>query len=326
MERLVIASEFREDTGFGWYSTMLVRELSKLTSVGVIPISGEGLSREIMPKCVCDEDPDVLIASIGNIPSDIEAPILSTMWEATEIPESKRAPLARFKHIIVPTQWCAKTFRKYHKSVHVVPLGSYLKWSDVPFNPFTFTIIGADESAVDKKRIQEVIHTFERTFDHHNVRLLVKRSPKCFSLEWRSPRVLVISKNLKREEYNQLIERTTVGIQMSCMEGWSFPTNEFMAHGRPVIVARAAGMRDFVSAQSCFEMDHHPAKVPMAVYEGCGTAPFSTAKSLSRMMREAYINWEKVVTKGQLAFEQAARFTPELMAFKFLNKLCELKS
>lgn len=322
-----IIASFQEENGYGQFTCAIVRHLIKrgidvkLTSLfnHRVPID---LQPYVASKAIRPKVYDVMFTSVSNQTPDY-AKIVFTMCEVTKLPTAHGEGLKRFKHVIVPTEFSAQAIRPWNKKVHFCPLGSNMSWSPVPLSPFTFTAVATDHLCPERKRIQELVDVFSRTFKTQSeVRLLLKRSPACTKLNTFDSRIEIISKDLTRAEYIEMMHRTTVGVQVSAMEGWSLPVNECLGMGRPVICPMAGAMGDYVTPEVCFPVEHIMRKTPSDVFLGEGKVPHANIEQIGSQMFFAYYNRQEVVRRGLAAFDLSQKYTQHAMGERFLT-LCQ---
>ncbi len=324
---MTIIASFFEANGYGQFTCAIVRHLIKrgirpqLTTMFGHPVPVD-LQQYIMPKAACPKVYDVQFTSVSNQTED-RAKIVFTMCEVTKLPAAHGIGLSRFKHVIVPTEFSAQAIRPWHKKIHFCPLGVSMAWSPTPLSPFTFTAVATDHLCPERKRIQELVDVFSRTFKYQeDVRLLLKRSPACGKLHTFDSRIEIIAKDLNRTDYVAMMHRTTVGVQVSAMEGWSLPVNECLAMGRPVICPMAGAMGDYLTPEVCFPVEHTMRRTPSDVFLGEGKVPHADIEQIGRQMYFAYYNRQEVIRKGLAAHDLAQKYTPHEMGERFLA-LCQ---
>ena len=325
---MYIIAAFEDSFGYGSFINNIIRHLiSRGVDVKLTPLFGMEAPVDLRPFIIpANKRPkvhDVMFCSVSNCPTDAEATVLFTMTESTELPWEHGAGLKRFKHVITPTKFSADAMRPWNKRVHICQLGADMLWSPTPFSPFTFTVVATDHLVPERKRVQEVVDIFQRTFPTEiDVHLQLKRSPDCIPATTFDKRIGSVHARLPRSTYIELMHKTTVGIQPSAMEGWSLPTNEFMAMGRPVILPVAGAMADYVDPRAVFPVDFTMRRTPKMVYLGRGKAPWADMAGIGRQMRFAYDNKFEVVKRGIAAYECAQKFTVHAMGERFYN-LCQ---
>lgn len=327
---ITIAASFEDSFGYGFFTNSIIRHLvSKNVAVQLVPLFGHAVPADLQPYCVrgFPKHIDIVIVSMPQLPTAPKATALFTMWESSEVPSCYSGDFKKFRHIIVPSQWSKSAMARHHKRIHFCPLGVNGTWSPPKFEPFTFTTVAADHQAPERKRVQEIVNTFQAVFPTEpDVALLVKRNPECTKLHTFDKRVEIIPSRLTRAGYESLIARTTVGVQLSAAEGWSLPVNEFMAAGKPVICPLAGAIGDHVPESACFPIGHKPKRAPEAVYMGVGYVPHASLSDLAAKMRFCYENRFEVVRRGIKAFEVAQKHTAHTMGENFLKLWQNLSS
>lgn len=327
---LTIAASFEPSNGYGFFTVKIIEHLVQHGyTVRLTPLHGHPPVGSLRPY-INPRPPkvhDIMFTSISNNPTDTSATALVTMTETMAVPWEYGHNLSRHKIIIVPSQYSANAVRPWVKKsrtkVFVSPLGCTMKWSPIPFDPFTFTAIATDHACPPRKRIQELVNMFSKTFPREaDVRLQLKRAPECQKIITFDSRVQVVAARLPEATYNELVHKTTVGVQPSLMEGWSLPTNQFIAVGRPVITGLAGAIGDWLTPAACFPVDHSVRKAPLPVYLGKGNIPYADMEGIGRQMRFAYENRFEVYRRGLAAYELAQKYTAHTMGQQFMD-LCQ---
>lgn len=323
-----IVGSFYEANGYGQFTAAIVRHLVRTNvSFTLTSLFDHPVPNDLVPYvCPANKRPakfDVMFSSVSNCPTDVQAKVLFTMAETTTLPWEHGSGLKRFKTIIVPTKYSADAVRPWNKNIRLCPLGSQMTWAPIPFSPFTFVAVATDHMCPKRKRIQELADMFSATFKtQSDVRLVLKRSPNCTPTVTFDKRVEIINDNIDRKAYNVLMQRATVGVQVSAMEGWCLPVNEFMAMGRPVITPLAGAVGDYITPAACFPVEHTMRKAPDAVYLGAGKVPWANMEQVGQQMLFAYNNRFEVYRRGVAAYEASQQLTPFHMGERFAA-LCQ---
>lgn len=321
---MYIAAYFEDANGYGHFTNNIVRHMvERGIKVHLTPLHGSLPPADLMPFLWRGPEVkmhDIIFTSISNNPSEIKARVIFTMSETREVPWEYGRDLARFKHVIVPTKYSAAAVKKWNKKVSICPLGTDMHWESINFSPFTFVAVATDHFCPERKRIQELTDTFSKTFRRESdVRLILKRSADCIKINTFDNRVSIITTDLSREAYKNVIVSATVGVQPSLMEGWSLPVNEFMAAGRPVITGLAGAIGDYLTPEAAFPVDYKFVRAPRPVFLGKGMIPYADMEMIGQQMRFAYENRFEVVKRGIAAYEAAQKFTKHSMGENFLN-------
>lgn len=319
-------ASFDETYGYGYVAATLARHMrERQMTFKLWPMFCHHVPDDLVPLVGRGTAPsyyDVAMVAIANNPPELRAKALFTMYESTEMPKEFSTGLERYKHLIVPTEFSRVTLAPFfnQKCVHMCPLGADAVWSAPVFTPFTFTVVAADHHCPARKRVQEIVDIFSRTFPHEaDVRLRIKRSTNCSQLHTFDSRVEIATHRMSRTEYAEWLGATTVGVQLSAMEGWSLPVNEFMAMGRPVILPLAGAMRDYVPPTACFPVRHKLRRAPKEVFQGVGMVPYGDVNHMAAQMRFAYENRFEVLRRGLAAYEAATKYTTHTMGDRFLE-------
>ncbi len=329
LRELTIAASFEPTNGYGFFTVKIIEHLVQCgVRVKLTPIHGHPPVGSLRPYLnpAPPKVHDIMFTSISNNPTDVSATVLVTMSETMAVPWEYGHSLGRHKHVIVPSKYSADAIapwaRKTRTKVHISPLGVTMPWSPTPFEPFTFTAIATDHACPERKRIQELTDTFSRTFPvEADVRLQLKRAPECRKIITFDSRVHIVAARLNDAAFCDLVHKTTVGVQPSLMEGWSLPTNQFIAVGRPVITGLAGAIGDWLTPEACFQVNHSIRRAPQAVYLGKGNIPYADMANIGRQMRFAYENRFEVARRGIAAYELSQKYTAHTMGQHFLD-LC----
>jgi len=319
-------ASFDETYGYGYVAATLARHMrERQMRFQLWPMFCHHVPADLVPLVGRGTPPpvyDVAMVAIANNPPDLRAKALFTMYESTEMPKEFSTGLERYKHLIIPTEFSRHTIGPFFppSRIHLCPLGADATWSVPIFKPFTFTVVAADHHCPARKRVQEIVDIFTRTFPHEaDVRLQIKRSTNCSTLHTFDSRVDIATNRMSRAEYAAWLGATTVGVQLSAMEGWSLPVNEFMAMGRPVIAPRAGAMRDYVPPTAMFPIQYTMRQAPKEVFLGLGQVPYGDVHHLAAQMRFAYENRFEVLRRGLAAYEASTKYTTHTMGDRFLE-------
>jgi len=325
---LTIAASFEDSNGYGYFTNRILRHFVREgVKIELFPLFGHNPPGDLMP-FVSQRKPrskyDIVFTAVANNPEGLHGRLLFTMYEATEVPVQYGVGLRRYDQIVVPTKFSADAIQPWTKrKIKLCPLGVSMRWAPPLFQPFTFTAVATDHQCPERKRIQELTDCFSETFKHEgDVRLQLKRTPECQKIRTFDRRVEIVDTRLERSTYERLIHTTTVGVQVSAMEGWSLPVNEFMAAGRPVITPLAGAMGDYCNVNCCFPVRTTLVSAPRNIFLGAGKIPWADMKHLSTQLRFVYENRQDVVRRGLAAYDHAQRFTNETMGQNFL-RLCQ---
>lgn len=248
--------------------------------------------------------------------------VLFTMWEVDSVPRQYVEQInASFKHIIVPCKHNAEAFKKsgVKGKIHIVELGLDPRIFALSMPParragdvVTFATIGRMHKLPSRKRINDIIKAFIDAFPTEpNVRLKLKVFPECDTVNVFDRRIEFIKQVWRTEEQcAAFIHNTDVGVFISTGEGWGLPQQQFMACGRPVIIANYSGPTEFFTSAGCYELRY---KLRQTKIEGHylrhGKACIVDHASLVQQFRRAYYEPTERWIKGIEAWKSAQRFT-----------------
>lgn len=321
-----LCASFEDSYGYGYVAATLARHMRDLDQpIKLWPLFGHrvpGDLQSLVGRGAAPDKYDVAMVAIATNPVGLRARALFTMYESTAMPREFAAGLARYDNLIVPTEFSRVAVAPYVPAnrIYLCPLGADAPWSPPTFAPFTFTVVAADHNCPARKRVQEIVDAFSRVFPREpDVRLQIKRSVNCAPLHTFDRRISVVADRLERSAYEAWLGATTVGVQLSAMEGWSLPVNEFMAMGRPVILPLAGAMRDYVPPAACFPVRHKLRRAPREVFQGTGMVPYGDVNHMAAQMRFAYENRFEVLRRGLAAYEASTKYTTHTMGDRFLD-------
>lgn len=230
---------------------------------------------------------------------------LLSMWEATILPEPFRESLDEFDIMMVPSQQNLELFGKYHKNVHLVPLGiDPTEWHpterptlDDPH--FTFFISGGGH----RKGSDLVIEAFRKVFDG---RIPDGPAPRLFvhsakASEFpRDERIHLFTGKLTDEEEVALYGMCHVYVQPSRGEGFGLRPLQAMAQGCPTIATNAHGHAAYghlITYPLGWAYNETP---PEAFHHGpAGFWWEPNFDELCEMMEDVYLNYDSAVVKAQ---------------------------
>ena len=175
---------------------------------------------------------------------------ISTMWEASLLPESFRDTLHEFDTVIVPSPHNVELFSAYHDNVKLVLLGvDPEQWHYVqrrpPTHEFRFLIGGSGE----RKGIDLAYRAFRAVFrtwpkDGPIPRLILK-APRGDQGQYYGDRVEVIGGRISADAEIALYETAHCYLQPSRGEGFGLQPLQAIAQGCPTILTGAHGHESF---------------------------------------------------------------------------------
>lgn len=247
--------------------------------------------------------------------------LIFTMFESDKLPEGWDEYLAAADEVIVPSRWCAETFKKSGIDATVVPLGynerafGYIDRT-VPVQhgePFTFIHY---DSFNTRKGFVEVVQAFQQEFSHtENVRLILKtvqeRSPVPLPKS-EYPNVEIVRGSVSERDLVNLLRRSHCMVYPSRGEGFGITPLEAMATGIPAIVPNAHGISEYFDPRYMLEVEVEK-KVP-ALYnkfkgEDVGSMVLCSVEDLRKKMRHAFKNQADMKALGKEASEYVKKFT-----------------
>lgn len=177
--------------------------------------------------------------------------VISTMWEATVLPEAFRENLHNFDQILVPSAHNQELFSRYHPNVTYVPLGvDTQEWAyrqrRPPTDRFVFLIGGSgSRKGVDVAyRAFRKLWPTEGSWGRDSPRpTLIFKSPR--NIEWFGPRIEHIGGHLSDQAERDLYAMAHCYLQPSRGEGWGLQPLQAIAQGCPTILTDAHGHKAF---------------------------------------------------------------------------------
>lgn len=254
--------------------------------------------------------------------------LVMTMFESDKIPEDWPDYLSLADEVIVPSTWCAETFKKSGIDATVVPLGynsDYFQYIDRPVpveENDVFTFIHYNSFNI-RKGFFEVFKAFNDEFKHNEpVRLILKstdRKPPIPIIKDIYPNIEVINAELPERDLVRLLGRANCMVYPSMGEGFGITPLEAMATGMPAIVPNAHGISEYFDSDYMLEVKVEK-KVP-GLYvrfkgQDVGEMVICDVADLRKQMRYAYNNQAKMKELGKSASEYVKKFTYKRTAEK----------
>lgn len=177
-------------------------------------------------------------------------PVISTMWEATKLPETFRECLHNFEMVIVPSEQNQELFSRYHHNVKYVPLGiETARWfytpRTQPEREFRFLIGGSGPrkgTDLAYKAFRKLWPT-EGSWGSGPIPTLMFKSPR--AIDWMGPRIHHIGGFIPSEQEVSLYEAAHCYLQPSRGEGFGLQPLQAIAQGLPTILTDAHGHHGF---------------------------------------------------------------------------------
>jgi len=252
---------------------------------------------------------------IGGPASSIDAEYCLCFWETTKLRPRDIEIIKNFpeRKIVVTCEETAKIFRNENFPVDKIILASEYEPLPLPlFNIFTFYTIYQDCTFFERKRAQDIVDAFPRAFPHQeNVRLIMKQGVTCTHLRVFDSRIKVIREAQPDVAY--LHRENHVFVSACGAEGWGYPHQDAIAHGRPVICPGFGGPMEFLDSTCAWLLPVQMVQAPGHIYEHVGEIGRLNVDDLAYAMRYAYDNKQEVMEKGVNAFIRARNFTLDQM-------------
>jgi hypothetical protein len=246
---------------------------------------------------------------------DVSCDVLCLFWETTRLKKEDVENLKKrnLKKILVTCKLTQDALLAEGLRSEIIQLASDKTPSPLPaLSPFTFYTIYQDLGYAERKRAQDLVTAFTRAFPvESDVRLLIKQGPNCAPLAVFDSRVTVINQLL--EDISTLHKNNHIFVSACGAEGWGYPHQDAIAHGRPVICPAFGGPTEFLDASCAWLLPVEMIKAPGGFYAGQGQIGKINVEDLSYAMRYAYYNKPDVMEKGVNGFIRARQFTLDQM-------------
>ena len=245
----------------------------------------------------------------------VKSKALCLFWETTEFKPVDVENLKKHNHekILVTCKMTQETVEKAGFKSELIYLATEQTPSPLPsFKTFTFYTIYQDLGYADRKRAQDLITAFTRAFPvEKDARLLIKQGPNCAPLAVFDSRVTVISHLL--EDIHDLHRDNHIFVSACGAEGWGYPHQDAIAHGRPVICPAFGGPMEFLDNTCAWLLPVEMVRAPLGFYDASGQIGKINVNDLAYAMRYAYYNKPEVMEKATGAFIKARNFTLDQM-------------
>ena len=255
---------------------------------------------------------------------DGQIPVMSTMWEATRLPESYREALHHFDTVIVPSWQNQELFSRYHDNVKFVPLGvDPTEWNYVPRTQperfFRFLIAGTGK----RKGTDLAYDAFYKAFPPGSwgdgpTPILVMKNPK--GEQFYGERIEVIPGKLLPADEQLVYATAHCYLQPSRGEGFGLQPLQAMAQGMPTILTQAHGHESF--AHYGYGLSTTFEKADYFIYGDAGDWWEPNLDELVDYMRYVYDNYAAACERGRFAAQAvAAEWKWTDTANKFLDAI-----
>ena len=255
-----------------------------------------------------------------------QRPIVSTMWEATVLPEAFREGLHNFAQVIVPSEQNLELFSRYHDNVVKVPLGiDSREWHYRPRKPptdrFVFLIGGSGArkgTDVAYKAFKKLWPT-EGSWGRDNPRPhLIFKSPR--NIDYYGDRIEHVGGKL-----DDLAERDLYGmahcyLQPSRGEGFGLQPLQAIAQGLPTILTNAHGHAEF--AHLGYGIGYTMEKADYFIFGDAGQWWEPKLDDLCEYMEYVYKNYDEACDFAKQASDVAhMQFSWENCAEAFVDAI-----
>lgn len=248
--------------------------------------------------------------------------IAYNVWESTLQPKNFFDKLLEYDQIWVASKWQAKYTIKQGadpERVKVVPEGvdtntfypDLVNHKDYNDGRFKFVLFGRWDY---RKSTKEIIKTFLNTFDKNEpVDLIISvdnpyANDGVKTTEDRLALYNLVDSRIKikhfpsREDYIKYLKKGHVFLSCARSEGWNLPLIEAMACGTPSIYSEDSGQMEFAEGKGLPVKikEYRPANLQDGMFSENlpGEFPEPDFDDLSRVMRDAYINYDKHKVKA----------------------------
>ena len=250
--------------------------------------------------------------------------VLSTMWEASVLPEAFREGLHNFTQIVVPSAQNLELFSRYHDNVVQVPLGiDSREWAyrprKAPTDRFIFLVGGSGS----RKGTDLAYKAFQRLWGKEGSwpreaprPTLVFKSPK--PVDWFGPRIEHIGGHISDEAERDLYGMAHCYLQPSRGEGWGLQPLQAIAQGCPTILTDGHGQAEF--AHLGYGLRYTMAPSDYFIYGDAGEWWEPSLDDLCAYMEYVYSNYDEACAFAAQASQQAhLNFTWENCAERFVE-------
>lgn len=250
--------------------------------------------------------------------ANTHAPVQFTMYESDVLPSEYVLNLNKRKLIIVPSEHNKVSFDKSGviRPIEVCNLGVIPRYVlPPPFSKFTFLHISADSGVPERKRSVEIVEAFKKAFPTQcDVRLIVKKSPKCKVIPNFDNRVEIITKDLSPEKMSDLYKSSHVGVFISGQESWGYPHSDLMAIGRPIISPCYDGPAEYFNDSNGYTVRYTLKTTPKTYFNSIGKCAWVKIESLISTLHFCYENKEDTILKGVHSYRTMLRHSMNTMS------------
>lgn len=251
-----------------------------------------------------------------------QIPIMSTMWEATRLPESFRETMHEFELMIVPSQQNVELFSQFHKNVKLVPLGVDPKlWHYTPRTPpgqfFDYLIAGSGPRKGTDLAHMAFRKLWGKTWPKGGpIPRLVMKNPR--GEYFHGERIEVVGGRISAQAEVDLYARAHCYLQPSRGEGFGLQPLQALAQGCPTILTNAHGHGTF--AHLGYGLDTTMSQSAYFIYGDAGEWWEPSFSQLCEYMEYVYCHYDDACYMAQQSAATIAdTFTWENTAKGFIQ-------
>jgi hypothetical protein len=250
-------------------------------------------------------------------------PVISTMWEARQLPEQFREAFHQFPLIIVPSEQNRELFSRYHDNVVKVNLGIdsdewHYRKRRPPTDRFVFLIGGSGSRKGQDlafKAFRRVFKTWPRDMP---VPVLQFKSPK--PTDFVGERIEHIGGYISDEAECDLYGAAHCYLQPSRGEGFGLQPLQAIAQGMPTILTDAHGQAEY--AHLGYPLSTTASKAAYFIYGEAGDWWEPSLDELCQYMEHVYYNYDKACLRAEeMSAVAHDEFNWDKISLDFLNAL-----
>ena len=249
--------------------------------------------------------------------------VMSTMWEASVLPETFRESLHEFDQIIVPSLHNVELFGRYHPNVTMVPLGvDPVRWQyrkrRPPRGEFRFLIGGSGA----RKGVDLAHEAFRRVFPKPPkdgpVPVLGMKSPR--PGDYYGDRIEMVTGHIPAADEIDLYASAHCYLQPSRGEGFGLQPLQAIAQGLPTILTAAHGHESY--AHLGYGISAKMSKAAYFMYGDAGEWWEPDFDELCEQMEYVYSNYDEACERAAEASTVAlTEFSWEQTARRFVDAI-----
>lgn len=237
-----------------------------------------------------------------------QIPVISTMWEAMQLPEGFRETLHNFDTVLVPSPQNLELFSEYHGNVKYVPLGvDPTRWHPLdrpaPTTEFRFLIGGSGP----RKGTDLAVKAFKKLwprgthFGDKPIPTLILKNPR--GEQFYGERIQMVSGRMSDDEESDLYASAHCYLQPSRGEGFGLQPLQAIAQGCPTILTAAHGHESF--AHLGIGLSTKPTKADYFIYGEAGDWWEPNFDELCEAMLDVYERYDFHAAMAKVAGQDA---------------------